>query len=397
MFAGKNILVTVTGGISAYKTCDLVRDLVKASAQVRVMMTEAATRFVSALTFETLTGHPVLLDLFPPTGGSTVHIDWARWPQVICLCPASANTVAKLAVGLADNAVLTTLLATTAPVLFCPAMNKDMYAHPAYQENQQKLVDRGYRLVTPGQGALACGEVGWGRLADKADILDALKMILLAGNALQGRRVLITAGPTCEPLDPVRFLSNRSSGKMGYALAEAAALQGAQVTLVSGPTQLRPFPFVNLIPVTTAQEMAEATLPRLEAHDIFIAAAAVSDFRPEQIQEHKIKKTDQALTLSLAVNPDILAAAAASKGSRIHVGFSLETEQEIEHSRKKLQTKKLDLVVINNPLQPGAGFDIDTNIVTLLDAQGQMESWPLMTKQQVAAQLIEKIAQLAKP
>jgi len=259
MFAGKNILVGVTGGISAYKTCDLVRDLVKASAQVRVMMTEAATRFVSALTFETLTGHPVLLDLFPPPGGTAVHIEWARWPQAICLCPASANTVAKLAAGLADNAVLTTLLATTAPVLFCPAMNKDMYAHPSYQENQQKLLDRGYRVVTPGQGALACGEVGWGRLADKTDILDALKMILLAGNALQGRRVLITAGPTCEPLDPVRFLSNRSSGKMGYALAEAAALQGAQVTLVSGPTQLRPFPLVNLIPVTTAQEMADAT------------------------------------------------------------------------------------------------------------------------------------------
>lgn len=397
MFSGKNILVGVTGGISAYKTCDLVRDLVKGSARVRVVMTESATRFVSALTFETLTGHPVLLDLFPPTGGTAIHIEWARWPQAICLCPASANTVAKLASGFADNALLATLLATTAPVLFCPAMNKDMYAHPAYQENQKKLIDRGYRMVTPGQGALACGEVGWGRLADKADILDALKLILSAGQKLQGRSVLITAGPTCEPLDPVRFLSNRSSGKMGYALAEAAALQGARVTLVSGPTQLRPFATVNLIPVTTAQQMADATLSRLEEHDIFIAAAAVSDYRPEQVQEQKIKKTDQALTLSLVSNPDILAAAAITKGSRIHVGFSLETEQEIAHSQKKLQAKKLDLVVINNPLQPGAGFDTDTNIVTLLDTQGQVESWPLMSKQLVAAGIIEKIAQLAKP
>ncbi|NLP08796.1 bifunctional phosphopantothenoylcysteine decarboxylase/phosphopantothenate--cysteine ligase CoaBC, partial [bacterium] len=345
----------------------------------------------------TLSGHPVLLDLFPPAGGTAVHIEWARWPQAICLCPASANTVGKLAAGMADNAVLATLLATTVPVVFCPAMNKDMYAHPAYQENQQKLVERGYRLVTPGQGALACGEVGWGRLADRADILDALKMTLLAGNKLQGRNVLITAGPTREPLDPVRFLSNRSSGKMGYALAEAAALQGAQVTLVSGPTQLRPFPTVNLIPVTTAQEMADATLTRLEEHDILIAAAAVSDFRPERVQEQKIKKSDQALTLSLSATPDILAVAAATKGSRIHVGFSLETEQEIEHSQKKLLAKKLDLVVINNPLQPGAGFDHDTNIVTLLDAQGRVESWPVLSKQEVAAHIIEKIAQLGKP
>ncbi|HPI73130.1 MAG TPA: bifunctional phosphopantothenoylcysteine decarboxylase/phosphopantothenate--cysteine ligase CoaBC [bacterium] len=396
MFAGKNILVGVTGGISAYKTCDLVRDLVKASAQVRVMMTESAARFVSALTFETLSGHPVLLDLFPPTGGTAVHIEWARWPQAICLCPASANTVAKLAAGIADNALLATLLATTAPVLFCPAMNKAMYTHPAYQENQQKLIDRGYRLVTPGQGALACGEVGWGRLADKADIIDAIKITLLAGPLLQGRRVLITAGPTREPLDPVRFLSNRSSGKMGYALAEAAALQGAQVTLVSGPTQLRPFSAVNLIRVTTAQEMAEATLARLADHDVLIAAAAVSDFRPERVQAQKIKKADHALTLPLVVNPDILAAAAEVKGSRIHVGFSLETDQEIERSRKKLQAKKLDLVVINNPQQPGAGFDVDTNLVTLLDAQGEVESWPLLSKRQVAAQIIEKIAQLGK-
>jgi phosphopantothenoylcysteine decarboxylase / phosphopantothenate---cysteine ligase len=391
MFAGKNILVGVTGGIAVYKTCDLVRELVKASAQVRVVMTESACRFVQPLTFETLTGHSVLTEMFPAANGGTVHIDWARWPNAICICPATANTISKIANGLADNVLTTTILATTAPVVICPAMNKEMYANPIYQANQEKLLLHGYRLVSPGLGELACGEIGWGRLAEKNDILDALKKILLSGQTLQGKKVLITAGPTHEPLDPVRFLGNRSSGKMGYALAEAAVLQGAQVTLISGPTVLHPFPDVHLIRVQTAQEMADQTLSILKEYDIFISSAAVGDFRPAKFSTHKIKKEQQKLVLSLVRTPDILERAAEVKGHRIHVGFSVETENETAYSQVKLEKKNLDLIVINNPMQKGAGFEVDTNIVTLLDAQGRIEKWPLMSKRDVATKIIEKI------
>lgn len=394
MFSGKNILVGVTGGIAAYKTCDLVRDLVKASAQVRVVMTRAATRFVSALTFETLTGSPVVTEMFPDSGGHTVHIDLARWAHTVCICPATANTIGKIANGIADNSLTTMVMATTAPVILCPAMNKEMYANPVYHHNQVKLAGLGYHIVTPGHGELACGEVGWGRLADKPDILDALKRTLLGENKLADRKVLITAGPTFEPLDPVRYLGNRSSGKMGFALAEAAALQGAQVTLITGPTTLRPFSGITVHSVITAEEMATKVAALLAEQDILISAAAVADFRPEAISLNKIKKEQHSLLLPLTRTQDILASAAQNKGTRFHVGFSVETENEIVHSRMKLVNKHLDLIVINNPLEPGAGFEVDTNMVTILDKHGSVEPWPIMSKAEVAARLMIKISEL---
>ena len=394
MFKGKKILIAVTGGIAAYKTCDLIRDLIRANAEVRVVMTQAAAQFIGALTFETLTGHMVLTDMFPDVAAGTIHIEWARWPHIVCITPATANSIGKIASGIADNVLTTIVMATKAPVVFCPAMNKEMYANRIYQSNQEKLIGLGYRMVAPGHGDLACGEVGWGRLAEKQTILDALKSVLLGGQSLKGKKVLITAGPTYEPLDPIRFLGNRSSGKMGYALAEAAALQGGQVTLVSGPTHLIPFSGVQIVRVKTAQEMADATLAVLNDQDVLIAAAAVSDFRPDKIQAHKIKKDKDNLSVSLSATPDILALAAVNKGTRIHVGFSVETEHEIVHSQRKLEKKSLDLIIINNPMKDGSGFDVDTNVVTLLDAQGRQESWPMMSKRDVAIRIIEKITQL---
>lgn len=371
-----------------------MRDLIKASAQVRVVMTKAATRFVSALTFETLTGNPVVTEMFPESGGHTVHIDLARWAHAVCICPATANTIGKIAGGIADNSLTTMVMAATAPVVLCPAMNKEMYANPVYQSNQAKLTSLGFHIVTPGHGELACGEVGWGRLADKPEILDMLKRILLSDRRLANKKVLVTAGPTFEPLDPVRYLGNRSSGKMGFALAEAAALQGAHVTLITGPTALRPFSGISVRPVHTAEEMAEEVAAALPEQDVFISAAAVADFRPEKASVNKLKKEHAGLLLPLTRTKDILATAAISKGTRIHVGFSVETENEIVHSKMKLVQKNLDLIVINNPLEPGAGFEVDTNILTIMDTRGDMEQWPLLTKSDAAARLMIKIADM---
>jgi len=395
LFKDKNIVVGVTGGIAVYKAAELVRALVKRSASVRVVMTEAAMRFVAPLTFETLSGHAVLTDLFSAGRGSgAVHIDWARWPHLILVCPATANTVAKAAHGLADNALTTTLLATTAPVLFCPAMNKEMYANRLYQENQNKLIRLGYHIVAPGIGNLACGETGWGRLAELEDILFSIEKILLANNDYAGRKILVTAGPTYEPIDPVRYIGNRSSGKMGYALAERALMRGAEVTLISGPCALIPPKAVRLVPVRTAAEMQQAVQAHLPEQDILIMAAAVSDYRPAVIADHKIKKSVGDAAVKLERTVDILADAAEHKGKRIHIGFSVETENEVGGSLKKMRDKQLDLIVLNNPLEPGAGFEVDTNRVTFLDASGGQETLPLMSKREVADRILDRIQTL---
>jgi phosphopantothenoylcysteine decarboxylase/phosphopantothenate--cysteine ligase len=392
MFSGKKILVGVTGGIAAYKTAELVREIKRLSAEVKVMMTEAAMRFVTPLTFETLSENAVLTDLFPATGGSnTVHIGWARWPDVVVICPASFNTIGKIASGIADNAVTTTIAATTMPVILCPAMNKEMYANKIYQLNQTRLAEIGYRFVAPGAGALACGEEGLGRLADKQDIIDAIKGVLFSKADFSGKSFLITAGPTEEPLDPVRFLTNPSSGKMGYALAENAALRGAEVTLISGPSGLRSFPGVRLIKVRTACQMAQAVKDNLQSSDVLIMAAAVSDFRPSRVGEQKLKKRDASTVMNLEQNPDILLEAAEQKGKRIHVGFSVETENEVENSRLKLHEKQLDFIVINNPFEQGAAFAGNTNRVTIVDSKESVEEWPLMSKPAVADKILDRI------
>ena len=306
LFFDKKVLVGVTGGIAAYKAALLVRELKKKSAHVRVVMTDAATKFVAPLTFETLSENPVLLNLFPKEGGlRTAHIDWARWPDVIIVCPATTNTIGKIAAGIADNALTTTIMATTEPVLFCPAMNKEMYANPIFLENVAKLEKNGYTFVAPGKGELACGEEGWGRLAEINEILFATKKILSPRHDLQNHRVLVTAGPTEEPLDPVRFMTNRSSGKMGFALAEAAVLRGAKVTLVSGPTNLAAPSGIRVVKVRTAKEMSDAVLANLDENDILLMAAAVSDFRPKEILEHKLKKADAKEILELERTADI--------------------------------------------------------------------------------------------
>jgi phosphopantothenoylcysteine decarboxylase / phosphopantothenate---cysteine ligase len=395
MLANKKVVVGVTGGIAAYKAAELVRQLIKLDAAVRVIMTPAATKFVAPLTFESLTNHPVLTDLFPQNGGEgTAHIDWARWPDLIVICPATANTIAKAAHGLGDNALTTTLLATTAQLLFCPAMNKEMYANPLYQNNEKLLQSRGCHIVSPGSGELACGEIGWGRLAEIPDILDGIKLALRMPKDFLGKHVLVTAGPTFEPLDPVRYLGNRSTGKMGYALAEQAALRGAQVTLVTGPSQERPFSTVKLLRVNTAAEMGDAVLHNIANSDVLLMAAAISDYRPETISGHKIKKSVESISLPLIRTQDILQAAGKEKGSRIHVGFSVETMDEIAASQRKLEAKNLDMIVINNPLEPGAGFAVDTNIVTLLRRGGATESWPQMSKQEVADKILTAILEL---
>ncbi len=392
MLANKKIVLGVTGGIAAYKAAELVRLLTKLNATVRVIMTPAATDFVAPLTFETLTDNPVLIDLFPKAGGGgTAHIDWARWADLFIVCPATANTIAKVAHGLADNALTTTLLATTAPLIFCPAMNKEMYANPAYQDNEALLRQRGCHIVTPGSGELACGEVGWGRLAELTDILDAVKNSLRQPKDFYGRKVLVTAGPTFEPLDPVRYLGNRSSGKMGYALAEQAALRGAEVTLITGPSQERPFSGITVIRVATAAEMDDAVQHSLPAADFLFMAAAVSDYRPETASSHKIKKSSDAISLALTRTRDILKTAGENKGRRIHVGFSVETLDEIRASQRKLEEKNLDMIVINNPLEEGAGFAVDTNVVTLLRRGSEPESWPKMSKQEVADKILTEV------
>ncbi|MDZ7261862.1 MAG: bifunctional phosphopantothenoylcysteine decarboxylase/phosphopantothenate--cysteine ligase CoaBC [candidate division KSB1 bacterium] len=393
LFHGKNILIGITGGIAAYKTCEIVRELKKLGAEIRVVMTKAAQHFVTPLTFETLSEHPVLCELFPekPIEAAPIHIKLARWPHAILVCPATANSIGKVANGIADDLLSTLIMAATVPIIFCPAMNQDMYQNPVVQENIRKLQALNYVFVEPEQGSLACGEQGWGRLAEKQTIIDTLKKVLLTTSELSGKRVLVTAGRTEELIDPVRMITNFSSGKMGFALAEAAALRGAEVTLVSGPTELKPYCWVNYRKVRTASEMAQVVREEFGATDILIMAAAVADFRPKMIAPEKIKKDQARLVLELEKTDDILHEAGQNKGHRILVGFALETEPGLENARAKLQQKNLDLIVWNNPLEQGAGFGWDTNKVTLIDRWGTSEDLPLMSKRQVAERILDKI------
>lgn len=395
-FFGKKILIGVSGGISAYKSALLVRELRKRAAHVRVMMTPSATKFVGPMTFETLSEHKVLLDLFPPEGGnSTAHIEWARWPELIVICPATANTIAKIANGIADNAVTATVLAANLPVILCPAMNKEMYLNPLYQANQKKIESTGYTIVPPTAGELACGEEGIGRLAEIDTIIEAIGLVLKKQSGpLSGKRLLVTAGPTEEPIDPVRFISNRSSGKMGFSVAERAVQLGAKVTLIAGPTAMQTPHGVNRVNVRTAAEMKAAVDEQFESCDALIMSAAVSDFRPAQVHEHKIKKNGAENSILLTRTEDILAGLAGRKGKRLVVGFSLETENEIENSKQKLERKNLDMIVLNNPLESGAGFQHDTNRVTVISREGKIEEWPLLPKSQVADRLLQKVAEL---
>ena len=396
MLADKRIVLGVTGGIAAYKAAELVRELVRAKAQVYVIMTRSAQEFVTPLTFQTLSGNPVSTDLFNLIGESEIgHISLADRADILVIVPATANIIGKIAGGIADDMLSTVVFATKAPVLLAPAMNVHMWGNPICRENIQKLRARGYHFVEPEAGELACGYEGKGRLAEIPAIGEGIRAVLTAQD-LSGETVLVTAGPTEEDLDPVRFLSNHSSGKMGYALAKAARRRGAEVILVSGPTSLSPPAGVNLVSVRSALEMREAVFHHLEKASILLMAAAVSDYRPKQAASQKMKKTSAPMTLELERNPDILLEAGRSKGNRLWVGFAAETENLLKNAKEKLARKNLDLIVANDVSQPGAGFRVDTNIVRVIDRSGRAEKLPLMSKEDLADRILDRLLALKR-
>jgi phosphopantothenoylcysteine decarboxylase / phosphopantothenate---cysteine ligase len=391
MLKDRRIVLGVTGGIAAYKAAELARELVKRGARVRVIMTDHACQFVTPLTFETLSGNPVATELFRMTGNFEIgHIALAEFAELMVIAPATANLIGKLAAGIADDLLTTVLLAVTTPVLICPAMNAKMYANPIVKENMTRLVSHGYAVLEPGYGELACRTEGWGRLPDTSEIVDEIES-LLSPKDLQKETILVTAGPTQEPFDPVRYITNYSSGKMGYAVAAMAKRRGASVTLISGPTAL-PIPRgVDFVPVKTALEMRDAVLDRLEKSTVVIKAAAVADYRPEACQRTKIKKKAGALNLCLEMNPDILAEIGKKKGRRILVGFAMETDRLVENARAKLTTKGVDFIVANDLTEAGAGFQTDTNIIRILDWEGGDERFPLMDKLDVAGVILDRV------
>jgi len=394
MLQGKQIVLGVTGGIAVYKAVELLRLLTKAGATVHVVMTRAATEFVTPLTFQTLSGNPVHLELFNLISEQQIgHISLAERADLFLVAPATANFVGKVANGIADDLLTTTIMATRAPVLIAPAMNVHMYQNPLYRENEERLKRHGYLFVPPASGMLACGYEGEGKLPDPEVIFEEA-IAALAPKSLKGERVLVTAGPTREEIDPVRYISNHSSGKMGYAIARQARLRGAEVTLVTGPTAIAPPYGVKVVRVESACEMREAVLAELETTDVVIKAAAVADYRPTQRAESKVKKTAAQLTIELEKNPDILAELGSRKGGRLLVGFAAETDELVKNATKKLTQKNLDLVVANDVSQEGAGFNVDTNIVKLLFREGAVEELPIMGKELLAGVILDRVAKL---
>lgn len=392
------MVLGVTGGIAAYKSVQLARDLTRLGAEVDVILSAGARRFVRPLSFEAVTGRPVRTDLFE-VDASALHVRLGREADAVCVAPATADFSARAARGRADDLLTATLLATTAPVVVCPAMNSRMYRHPQTRANLDRLASAlGYRLAGPGSGPLAHGEEdGPGRMLEPGEIVEHLGRALGCGGELDGRSVLVTAGPTREPLDPVRFLSNRSSGRMGYALARSAWRRGADVLLVSGPTELPDPVSVEVRRVETAEQMNEAVRGRLPSADVVIFAAAVSDYRPARRRDDKLKRAEvgESATLELCRNPDI---AAGTRGLRragcVSVGFALETRRLVDGAREKLEEKGFDLVVANDASEEGAGFAVETNRVTLLSAHGDVEELPLLSKDEVAERILERVARL---
>lgn len=390
---GKQILLCVTGGIAAFKAAALTSKLTQKGLDVHVLMTDNASKFVTPLTFQSLSRNPVYTDTFEEkTHHEIAHIDLADRADLILIAPATANIIAKLATGIADNMVSTTLLATKAPIWIAPAMNVNMYDHPSVQRNLQTLVQDGYRLLEPGEGLLACGWIGKGRMAEPEDILDAIQRHFRSNQdlPLKGKKLLITGGPTQEKVDPVRFFTNHSSGKMGYALAEEAAALGAEVTLVSGPSELDPPAGVHIIRVTTADEMYREVMSRFQQSDVVIKAAAVSDYRPKAVFEQKMKKNDGLLSIEMERTKDILAELGRKKEGQVLVGFAAETENIEANAKAKLDKKNLDLVVANEIGSEGSGFRGDTNKVNIYRRDGSKIELETMTKHEAARQILEE-------
>ncbi|MDE6529754.1 MAG: bifunctional phosphopantothenoylcysteine decarboxylase/phosphopantothenate--cysteine ligase CoaBC [Lachnospiraceae bacterium] len=391
MLSNKHIILGVTGSIAAYKIASLASMLKKQNADVTVIMTQNATNFINPITFETLTGNKCLTDTFDRNFQFQVeHVALAKQADVIMIAPASANVIAKAAHGLADDMLTTTLLACECPKIIAPAMNTRMYRNSIVQDNIRILQNYGFEIITPASGYLACGDTGEGKMPEPEILLEYI-IKSLCPKDMAGINILVTAGPTREKLDPVRFISNHSTGKMGYAIARAAMLRGAKVTLVTGPTDITPPMGTEVIEITSAEDMAEAVKTRADRQDIIIKAAAVADYRPKNIADEKMKKSDDALFLELERTEDILGFLGAhKKEGQFLCGFSMETEHMIENSRLKLQKKNLDLIVANNLKQPGAGFGTETNIVTLLSKEDTVEL-PLMQKEDVAHRLLDYI------
>jgi len=392
---GKTVLFGVTGGIAAYKAADVVSQLRKAGSEVLVIMTESATKLVSPLTFQTLSHNPVYTDMWAePKRWAVEHIALAERADLFMIVPATANIIGKIAGGIADDMLSTTVMATKAPVLIAPAMNVNMFENPITQGNLHKLAGLGYRIIEPDTGMLASGAEGKGRLPETATIMAAAVGVFEQAMDFAGKHIMVTAGPTREAIDPVRHLSNPSTGKMGYAVAEAARARGAQVVLISGPTMLPPPPGVELVKVKSAVDMYNAVMAHYEAADIIIKSAAVADYRPVKAAAEKIKKGEGNMVLELERNPDILFELGQKKGDRLLVGFAAETNDVLENAVAKYRKKNLDLIVANDITQEGAGFAGDTNIVSIIDRDGSIEALPRLTKRQVADALLDRVKKL---
>lgn len=392
------VVLGVTGGIAVYKACELLRLLQKRGIDVFVVMTQNACRFVAPLTFETLSGHPVAVDTFDrPQTWEVEHIALAKRADLFLIAPATANIMGKMACGIADDMLSTTVMATRAPVLVAPAMNTGMWENAAVQQNVKTLRARGVEIVAPVSGHLACGDSGAGKLEDVAVIAERACELLFAKKDMEGLRVMVTAGPSREALDPVRYISNRSSGKMGYAIAQAAQKRGAEVTLLSGPVAIEAPQGVKLVPFTTTQELLDRASELAQEQDLLIQAAAPADYRAKEIAPQKIKKQGgEPMIFTLVENPDVAATLGKAKRSgQVFVGFAAETNDVLAHARDKLARKNLDMIVANDVTRPGAGFDVDTNIVTLITKDGQ-EALPMMSKAEVAQRILDRALALRR-
>jgi phosphopantothenoylcysteine decarboxylase/phosphopantothenate--cysteine ligase len=397
MLRGKKIVLGVTAGIAAYKAAEFVRLLIKEEADVHVVMTQNAQKFIAPLTFQTLSGNPVITDPFALLEDAEIgHIALADLAELVVILPATANIIGKIANGIADDFLSTMVMATKAPVLFVPSMNVNMWENRALQRNVETLLELGYHLLEPGEGELACHWYGKGRLPELSEVIEKMED-LFSPKDLRGEQILITTGPTQEPIDPVRFISNRSSGKMGYALAQMARRRGAEVILIAGPVSLPPpRRDMKFVSAQSAEEMEKAVLANLKGSSVVIMAAAVSDYRPKVISERKIKKGDSDTSLMLERTDDILGRLGKRKGDRILVGFAAETEDLIANAQKKLTGKNLDLIVANDVTQPGAGFGSDTNQVKILSADGDVKDLPMMSKAEVSHFILDEVLSLLR-
>lgn len=392
MLKGKTVVLAVSGSIAAYKIASLASALGKLHADVQVLMTQNATNFINPITFETLTGNKCLVDTFDRNFQYSVeHVALAKRADVVLVAPASANVIGKIANGIADDMLTTTVMACKCKKIISPAMNTQMFENPIVQDNLKKLEHYGYEVIQPAVGLLACKDVGKGKMPEPETLLEYILQEVAYEKDLKGKKILVTAGPTQEPIDPVRYLTNHSSGKMGYAIAKVCSMRGAEVTLVSGKTAIKPPLFVDVVPITTAREMYEAVTGRSDRQDIVIKAAAVADYRPKTISEQKVKKTDEELSIEMERTDDILKYLGEHKrANQFLCGFSMETEHMLENSRKKLKKKNLDMIVANNVKVEGAGFAGDTNIVTLITADDETQL-PLLSKEETAVEIMNKI------